>query len=182
MVPSIKSHFWKISSTSGDKCPQNGSKYGSVAPSTGLGSPHRAFCGFDGQTRICFPATRPGQSRVPEPGACTRPIMPRWPASILLAVFFLLVALSAAAEEPRESETRCVLEARVVLPSNLSLTGAVGAKCLGVLHDWSRPAEVTFPLACLLLAIKWFTPGYAGAKAREECCASRFGAPSAMAR
>jgi hypothetical protein len=37
---SIKSHFCKISSTFGDKCPQNGSKYGSMAPSTGLGYHH----------------------------------------------------------------------------------------------------------------------------------------------
>jgi hypothetical protein len=38
--PSIKSHFWKISSSFRDKCPQNGSKYGSMAPSTDLGYPH----------------------------------------------------------------------------------------------------------------------------------------------
>jgi len=41
LVPSIKGHFWKISSTFGDKCPQNCSKYGSVAPRTGLGCPHK---------------------------------------------------------------------------------------------------------------------------------------------
>ena len=96
----------------------------------------------------------------PSPGLATRPIMPRGKTSLLLVVFFLLAALSAAAEEPRESETSYVLEARVVLPSNVSLTGAVGAKCLGVLRDWSQPAEVTFPLAYLLLAIEmvhtWF--------------------------
>jgi len=39
LVPSIKSHLWKILSTFGDKYSQNGSKYGSVAPSTGLGCP-----------------------------------------------------------------------------------------------------------------------------------------------
>ena len=39
-VPSIKSHFWKISSTFGDKCPQNGSKNGLRAPRTGMGCPH----------------------------------------------------------------------------------------------------------------------------------------------
>ena len=38
--PPIKSRFWKISPTFDDKCPQNGSKYGSIAPSTGLGYPH----------------------------------------------------------------------------------------------------------------------------------------------
>ena len=37
---SIKSHFWKISSTFGDKCPQNGSKNGQTAPRTGTGCPH----------------------------------------------------------------------------------------------------------------------------------------------
>jgi len=35
-----------------------------------------------------------------------------------------------------------VLEARVELPSNVSLAGAVGAKCLGVLRGWTRPAEI----------------------------------------
>ena len=38
--PSIKSHFWKISLTFGNKGPQNGSKHGLMAPSTGLGYPH----------------------------------------------------------------------------------------------------------------------------------------------
>ena len=43
---SIKSQFLKILRTFGDECPQNGSKYGSMAPSTGLGCPPRmAFCG-----------------------------------------------------------------------------------------------------------------------------------------
>ena len=37
--PSIKSQFWKISSTFGDKCPENGSKNGLRAPRTGLGYP-----------------------------------------------------------------------------------------------------------------------------------------------
>ena len=32
--------FWKISSTFGDKCPQNGSKNGLRAPRTGMGCPH----------------------------------------------------------------------------------------------------------------------------------------------
>ena len=36
---SIKSHLWKISSTVGDKCPQNGSKNGQAAPRTGMGYP-----------------------------------------------------------------------------------------------------------------------------------------------
>ena len=39
-VPSIKSHFWKISSTFDDKCPRNGSKNGLRAPRTGMGCPH----------------------------------------------------------------------------------------------------------------------------------------------
>ena len=38
--PAIKSHVWKIWSTFDDKCPQNSSKYGSMAPCTGLGYPH----------------------------------------------------------------------------------------------------------------------------------------------
>ena len=36
---SIKSHFWKISSTFGNKYPQNGSKNGQTAPRTGMGCP-----------------------------------------------------------------------------------------------------------------------------------------------
>ena len=36
-----QSHFWKISSTFGDKCPQNGSKNGQTAPRTGRGCPHK---------------------------------------------------------------------------------------------------------------------------------------------
>ena len=39
-VPSIKSHFGKISSTFGDKCPQNGSKTAPTAPRPHLGYPH----------------------------------------------------------------------------------------------------------------------------------------------
>ncbi|KAJ1486699.1 hypothetical protein T484DRAFT_2298524 [Baffinella frigidus] len=78
----------------------------------------------------------------PSLGRATRPSVPCRPASILLALFFLLVTLSAAAEEPRESEASYVLEARVELPSNVSLAGAVGAKCLGVLRGWTRPAEI----------------------------------------
>ena len=38
--PSIKSHFWKISSTFDDKCPRNGSKNDTMAPRTTLGYPH----------------------------------------------------------------------------------------------------------------------------------------------
>ena len=38
--PAIKSHFWKISSTSGDKCPQNGFKNEDTAPITRTGYPH----------------------------------------------------------------------------------------------------------------------------------------------
>ena len=37
---SIKSQLWKISSTFGDKYPQNGSKNGLRAPRTGMGCPH----------------------------------------------------------------------------------------------------------------------------------------------
>ena len=38
--PPTKSHFWKISSTSGDKCPQNGSNTAPRAPRPHLGCPH----------------------------------------------------------------------------------------------------------------------------------------------
>ena len=38
--PSIKSLFWKISSTFGDKCPQNGSKNAEMAQRTKTGYPH----------------------------------------------------------------------------------------------------------------------------------------------
>ena len=37
---SIKSHFWMILFTFGDKCPQNGSKNGLRAPRTGMGYHH----------------------------------------------------------------------------------------------------------------------------------------------
>ena len=40
LVPSIESHFWKISSTFGDECPQNGSKNEPRAQRTSLGYPH----------------------------------------------------------------------------------------------------------------------------------------------
>ena len=39
--PSIKSHFSKISSTFGDKCPRNGSKNEEMAPRTRTGYPHK---------------------------------------------------------------------------------------------------------------------------------------------
>jgi hypothetical protein len=38
--PSIKSHTWKISSTFGNTCPQNGSKNDTIAPRTTLECPH----------------------------------------------------------------------------------------------------------------------------------------------
>jgi len=38
--PSTKSHFWKISSTFGDKCPRNGSKNDTMVPRTTLEYPH----------------------------------------------------------------------------------------------------------------------------------------------
>ena len=39
--PSIKSHFSKISSTYGDKCPRNGSNNEEMAPRTRTGYPHK---------------------------------------------------------------------------------------------------------------------------------------------
>ena len=39
--PSIKSHFWKILSTFGDKCPRNGSKTVPTSQNRPLGYPHK---------------------------------------------------------------------------------------------------------------------------------------------
>ena len=41
--PSIKSHFWKISSIFGDKCPRNGSKNDTMVPRTTLECPHEGL-------------------------------------------------------------------------------------------------------------------------------------------
>ena len=44
---SIKSHFWKILSTFGDKCPENGSKSEEMAPRTRTGYPTKGRLWFD---------------------------------------------------------------------------------------------------------------------------------------
>lgn len=62
----------------------------------------------------------------------------------LLFGVLLLVALSAA-EDPHRDGPSYFFEANVVLPKNVSLTGAVGAKCVDTLQSWSSPAEVNSP-------------------------------------
>ena len=76
---SIKSHFWKISSTFGDRCPQNGSKNGETAPRTGTGCPHEGPS-VDYVTRTSpLSACRDLSCPNPEPGSL--PPNPRTPHS-----------------------------------------------------------------------------------------------------